>query len=87
MADDADASAESEREPFRCDYCGRRFATERLRSLHYGSTHTEAVNDEEWAAVLTARENEADELRSLRIRMLIALVACYFGFLLLYATV
>ena len=55
--------------------------------LHYGNTHTEAVNDEEWAAVLAARESETDELRRLRIRMLIALVACYFGFLLLYAIV
>ena len=87
MAVDADASAESESGPFRCGYCGRRFPTERLRSLHHGSAHTEAVSDDEWAAVLAAREAETAELRRLRIRMLIALVACYFGLLLLYAAV
>lgn len=84
---DVPDSADGTDEPVRCRYCGQRFATERLRSLHHGSAHTEAVDDDEWAAVLAARESEAAELRRLRIRMLIALVACYFGFLLLYATV
>lgn len=73
--------------PVRCAYCGRRFATPRLRSIHHGSDHTDEVSEVEWAAVVAAREAEAEELRRLRIRMLIALVACYFGFLLLYAVV
>ena len=71
----------------RCTYCGRRFATPRLRSLHHGSAHTDEVSEAEWEAVVAAREAEASDLRRLRIRMLIALVSCYFGFLLLYATV
>ena len=76
MADDA-----------RCGYCGRRFPSERLLALHHGSEHTHAVSEAEWAAVVDAREAEAAELRRVRIRMLLALVGCYFGFLLLYASV
>lgn len=74
-------------EPVRCAYCGRRFATPRLLALHHGSAHTHAVSDAEWDAVVAAREAEAAELQRLRLRMLMALVLCYFGFLLLYATV
>ncbi|GAB7093108.1 hypothetical protein JCM30237_02600 [Halolamina litorea] len=70
----------------RCRYCGRRFPTERLLALHHGSSHTHEVTDDEWEAVVAAREAEADELRRVRIRMLLALTLCYFGFLLLYAT-
>jgi hypothetical protein len=61
--------ADETREPIRCRYCARRFATDRLRSLHHGRAHTEAVSDEEWAAVLAACESEADELRRLRSRI------------------
>lgn len=73
--------------PARCDYCGRQFATPRLLALHHGSAHTDEVSEAEWDAVVAAREAEAADLRRLRIRMLIALTLCYFGFLLLYATV
>lgn len=79
-----DSTAESS---FRCSYCGRRFATPTLRSLHQGSSHTDELTEAEWATVVDAREAEADELRRLRIRMLIGLTICYFGLLLLYATV
>lgn len=71
----------------RCDYCGRQFATPRLLALHHGSVHTQEVNEAEWNAVEHAREAEDAELRRLRIRMLLAVVVVYFGFLLLYATV
>lgn len=77
----------AEDDPARCDYCGRRFPTQRLLALHHGSEHTRTVTEPEWEAVVNARAEEAAELRRLRIRMLVALVLCYFGFLLLYATV
>ena len=73
--------------PARCEYCGRRFPTDRLLALHHGSEHTRAVTEREWEAVVDARAEEAADLRRLRIRMLVALVLCYFGFLLLYASV
>lgn len=70
-----------------CSYCGRRFATERLRALHHGSEHTHEVSDAEWDAVEAAREAEAAALRSLRLRLLVVLVVLYFAFLLVYVLV
>lgn len=78
-------SRDEEREgALTCSYCGRRFASERLRSLHHGSEHTQEVSDAEWAAVEEAREAEAAALRSLRLRLLVVLVVLYFGLLLVY---
>jgi len=70
-----------------CSYCGRRFATERLRSLHHGSEHTQEVSDAEWRAVEAARERESQALRSLRLRLLVVLVVLYFAFLLVYGVI
>ena len=75
---------ETGRETVRCSYCDRRFASEHLRSLHHGSEHTHELTETEWNTVETARESEADAVRSLRLRVLVGLVVLYFGFLLLY---
>lgn len=78
------APTEPRDEALSCSYCGQRFATERVRTLHHGHEHTHEVTDAEWAAVEDAREAEAAALRSLRLRSLVVLVVLYFAFLLVY---
>lgn len=70
-----------------CSSCGRRFASSRLAALHRGEAHPECLDDDEWAAVVAAREAEAADLRRFRLRVGIALVCLYFGFVVLYALV
>jgi hypothetical protein len=68
-----------------CPYCGERFGRERYRDLHLGQAHADALSAEEAAAHEAAEEAEREELRLFRLKALAALVAVYFGFLLLYA--
>ncbi|MCG1002413.1 MULTISPECIES: hypothetical protein [Halobacterium] len=71
----------------RCSYCGEPFPSERLRALHRGLEHYGSLDDDERAAYEDAYHSEADDLRSFRLRALAALVALYFGFLMVYAVV
>lgn len=81
MADD------TTRTPATCPTCDREFASSRLRTLHRGEAHPDHLDDEGWNAVVAAREAEAADLRRLRLRMGLALVCLYFGFVVLYALV
>ncbi len=70
-----------------CPSCGRRFASPRLTALHRGEAHPERIDDDEWAETAAAREAERADLRRFRLRVGIALVCLYFGFVVLYALV
>lgn len=72
---------------YRCDYCGRPFATESYRTLHHGLAHEAVLTDEEREAFEAAYEDENASLRRFRIIALGLLVLLYFGFLFVFAVV
>ena len=69
----------------RCEYCEHPFPTTDRLVLHKGVEHPQQLDDDEEDAFLSARADEEDELRILRLKALGALVLLYFGFLMLYA--
>ncbi|MFB6195575.1 MAG: DNA-binding protein [Haloplanus sp.] len=69
----------------RCEHCGRPFPTADRLVLHKGVDHPRTLDDDERSAFESARAEEAEALRRLRLEALAALVALYFGFLFLYA--
>ena len=69
----------------RCDYCGHPFPTTDRLVLHKGLEHPQRLDDDEEDAFLSARADEEDELRTLRLKALGALVLLYFGLLFMYA--
>lgn len=71
----------------RCEYCGHPFPTTDRLVLHKGVEHPRELDDDEEEAFRVARSDEADELRMLQLKALLALVLLYFGFLILYALV
>lgn len=73
--------------PFPCAYCGRRFAREEWLTLHRGLDHGDAIDAAEREAFEAAYDAEEDDLRFFRLQALAALVALYFGFLIVYAVV
>jgi hypothetical protein len=68
-----------------CDYCGHPFPTTDRLVLHKGLEHPQQLDDDEEDAFLSARADEEDELRTLRLKALGALVLLYFGLLFMYA--
>ena len=69
----------------RCGYCGRPFLTTDRLILHKGLEHPQQLDDREEDAFLSVRADEEDELRTLRLKALGALVLLYFGLLFMYA--
>jgi hypothetical protein len=69
----------------KCDYCGHPFPTTDRLVLHKGLEHPQQLDDSEVEAFHEARSNETDELRTLRLKALGALVLLYFGLLFMYA--
>lgn len=70
-----------------CPHCGDLFPTERIRDLHVGRTHPEAMTDAERDAYEDAYRADADDLRLFQYKALGALVLVYFFFLITYAFV
>ena len=79
------AGDDADRERLDCPYCGEVFARSRHRDLHLGQAHGEVLSPEEREAHEAALESEREDLRLFRLKALAALVAVYFGFLMLYA--
>jgi hypothetical protein len=73
--------------PHVCDRCGRPFTHERYLALHQGLDHADDLSATERDDVAAASEAETSELYRFRLLALAALVALYFGFLMLYAVV
>jgi hypothetical protein len=71
----------------RCDYCGHPFPTTDRLVLHKGLEHPQELDTDERDAYLSVRAEEKDELRTLRLKALGALVLLYFGLLFTYAIV
>lgn len=71
--------------PAVCQYCDRKFPTERVRTLHKGQAHSAALSDDERRAVQEAGDRETAELRRLRLKAVLAIVLVYFLFLFAYA--
>jgi hypothetical protein len=69
----------------RCDYCGHPFPTTDRLVLHKGLEHPQQLDADEEDTFLSARSDEEDELRTLRLKALGALVLLYFGLLFTYA--
>ena len=75
----------SESPASRCDYCGHPFPTTDRLVLHKGLEHPQQLDADEEDTFLSARSDEEDELRTLRLKALGALVLLYFGLLFMYA--
>ncbi|MFB6268018.1 MAG: hypothetical protein ABEI31_10190 [Halodesulfurarchaeum sp.] len=71
----------------RCPYCERPFASQRLATLHLGEAHDDVLSEEEQAAVRQARDDEADELFVLHLKVIAALVVVFFAIAYLYVFV
>lgn len=80
-----DYSVPDDAEVATCDHCGAPFPNERIRALHEGLRHADALTPDQRERVEAAREEESDELRLFRYKSLAGLVLLYFLFLLVYA--
>jgi hypothetical protein len=74
-----------ENPPFECPYCPDRFGRARYRDLHLGQAHEGRMTAAERTDYEAAAETEREALRMFRLKALAALVAVYFGFLMVYA--
>jgi hypothetical protein len=81
------APARADLPVYRCPYCGQPFAAERLRTLHYGLSHPEDLDEAEVTAFREAHADESDAIRQFRLRALGALVVLYFLLLMVFALV
>jgi hypothetical protein len=70
-----------------CEYCGHPFPTTDRLVLHKGLEHPQELDTDEEDAFRSARADEEDELRKLRLKALITIVLLYFSFLMIYAIV
>jgi len=70
-----------------CEYCGRPFAREELRTLHRGLEHASQLDDEEVEQFRAAYGEEEDDIGMFRLKALAALVAVYFSLLMIYAVI
>lgn len=68
-----------------CDYCGRPFAAQDRLTLHKGLAHYGVISASEKESFKSELADEADELRTFRLKALGMLVILYFGLLLMYA--
>lgn len=81
------AVPDSESPAGRCEYCGHPFPTTNRLVLHKGVEHPDRVDSEEEEAFLAARSAEEEELRTLLLKAIGALVLLYFSLLFMYAIV
>jgi len=77
----------ADRSSVECEHCGRPFAGEALLALHRGHAHADALSGPEREAFENAYDAESKQLRRFRLKALSALVALYFGLLMVYALV
>jgi hypothetical protein len=68
-----------------CPYCGQPFPEAEILLLHKGIDHPEDLSSDEREAYEEARRDEDEELRLFKLKSLVALVALYFGFIMVYA--
>lgn len=71
--------------PVVCAYCGFELTDEKQYRLHLGLEHYGSVTDEEREQFRQTYYEENESLNRFRILALGALVALYFGFLVIYA--
>ncbi|ATW89710.1 hypothetical protein halTADL_3007 [Halohasta litchfieldiae] len=71
--------------PVVCPYCEFELTDDKQYRLHLGLEHYQALTDDEREAFKKAYTEEEKSLNRFRIVALGALVALYFGFLLVYA--
>ncbi|MFB6143629.1 MAG: hypothetical protein ABEJ30_09850 [Halorientalis sp.] len=73
--------------PATCPHCGRPFTGERLRDIHVGEAHPDALTDVEREAHAAAVDAEGDDLFVYHLKVVGALVAVYAGLVLVYMVV
>lgn len=71
--------------PADCPYCDRPLESERLLVLHKGLDHWERLGDGERERFREAYEDESQNLRTFRLKIVALLVVLYFGFLFVYS--
>ena len=71
--------------PVVCPYCGFELTDDRQYRLHLGLEHYRELTDDEREAFKQTYTDEEESLNRFRIVALGALVALYFGFLVVYA--
>ncbi|MDZ7850818.1 MAG: DNA-binding protein [Halodesulfurarchaeum sp.] len=71
----------------RCEYCGHPFPTTERLVLHKGVEHPQQLDTAEETTFRAARSTEEDELRTLLLQAVGALVLLYFSLLFTYAIV
>ncbi|MBV0924520.1 C2H2-type zinc finger protein [Halomicroarcula limicola] len=84
---DYEYDAPADAPTYDCPYCGRPFAREEWRTLHYGLEHPAELDDEEVQAFRETYEDEEEDLGTFRLQALAVLVAIYFCLLMIYALV
>lgn len=85
--DEVDFDVPADADPARCPDCGRPYAREALLALHRGQVHGEALDATGRADYERAQSEETERLGLFRLKALLALIALYFGLLLIYALV
>jgi hypothetical protein len=70
-----------------CAYCGRPFVREEYLALHRGLEHGTEIDETEREAFETAHDEEYEDIRLFRLKVVLALVIIYFGFVMVYAVV
>lgn len=73
--------------PVECPYCGRPLESEQLLVLHEGLKHWERLSSDRRERFRDAYQDENEDLRTFRLKMLGLLVLLYFGFLFAYSVV
>ncbi|WP_158057399.1 hypothetical protein [Halorussus halophilus] len=80
-----DTDVPADETPSSCPYCQRPLGSEELVALHKGLDHWERLDDEERETFYDAYEDESEDLRTFRLKMLGILMLVYFGFLFTYS--
>jgi hypothetical protein len=71
--------------PVECSYCERPLESAELLVLHEGIEHWERLDDDRREEFREAYQEESDDLRTFRLKMLGLLVLIYFAFLFVYS--
>lgn len=78
---------EEEQPEAECQYCGRPFPRDHLRTLHVGEAHAGELTESERDAYTEAREDESGELFVYHVKVVFALSVIYTVFVLAYMVV
>ncbi|WP_135826703.1 C2H2-type zinc finger protein [Halorussus ruber] len=80
-----DTDVPPDESPVECPYCERPLESAELLVLHEGIEHWERLDDDRREEFRETYQDESDDLRTFRLKMLGLLVVVYFAFLFVYS--